>query len=424
MTPTAPPSRPSPDAATPAQPLRIHDGDCWAFFAFDVGYAIDLDAAERLLAAERGVAVCREEIPHGSARRRAPASARFQPAPLRVDQPAPEAAAMDLGGFAPAPTVEVTLFDFGAVSVAYRIPLAGGESGMTLDRMLPLSQCLFECAPLRDDAARRVAALVSRLTGVGGAIDRANIAEIVEDYTVFHVRRWTGGGSRIGAEKRDAGQGAAADLSADRAAVARLLLAEPRDAPLSNQAVESALAVAVSYSDADAAVIDWNAALVLGADEADTLAVLEFANVELLEMRFLDDRLDAALDRSYATLLRRDARGRTPRSPLGFLFDPHRAERRRLAVFQMDSALLFEGVNNAIKLVGDQHLARIYAAAAKRFHLPEWDRSILRKQHTIDGLYQKLADEQANRRMEVLEWIIIILIAVSIVLPFLPWVGK
>ncbi len=39
-------------------------------------------------------------------------------------------------------------------------------------------------------------------------------------------------------------------------------------------------------------------------------------------------------------------------------------------------------------------------------------------------LYQKLADEQASRRMEVLEWIVIILIAVSIVLPFLPGVGK
>lgn len=51
-------------------------------------------------------------------------------------------------------------------------------------------------------------------------------------------------------------------------------------------------------------------------------------------------------------------------------------------------------------------------------------RGILRKQHTIDGLYQQLADEHANRPMEVLEWIIIILIAVSIVLPFIPGVGK
>jgi hypothetical protein len=122
-------------------------------------------------------------------------------------------------------------------------------------------------------------------------------------------------------------------------------------------------------------------------------------------------------------MLRRDARGRLLRSPLGLIFDPHRAERRRLAALQMESAVLFEGVNNALKLVGDQHLARLYAAAAKRFHLADWDRSIMRKLHTVEGLYQKLADEQATRRMEVLEWIIIVLIAVSIVLPFFPGQG-
>ncbi len=62
-----------------------------------------------------------------------------------------------------------------------------------------------------------------------------------------------------------------------------------------------------------------------------------------------------------------------------------------MAALQMESEVLFEGVNNALKPVGDKHMARLCAAAAKRFHLPEW---------------------------------IIILIAVSIVLRFLPGVGK
>jgi len=49
------------------------------------------------------------------------------------------------------------------------------------------------------------------------------------------------------------------------------------------------------------------------------------------------------LDRSYSSLLRRDARGRLPRSPLGLIFDPHRAERRRLAALQRETAVLFRG---------------------------------------------------------------------------------
>jgi uncharacterized Rmd1/YagE family protein len=81
--------------------------------------------------------------------------------------------------------------------------------------------------------------------------------------------------------------------------------------------------------------------------------------------------------------------------------------------------VLFEQVSNALKLIGDQFLARVYAMAGRRFHLADWDRAVTRKLQTIEGIYSKLTDQASERRMEVLEWIIIILIAVSIVLPFL-----
>lgn len=276
--------------------------------------------------------------------------------------------------------------------------------------LAPLAQRLFDCTELREDARGRVRLLGSRLAG---ALDRPELHPFVEDYTVYHARAWTTT-ARSHAEE---------SLTRDARSVAALLLAEADGAVLSDQSLASALSTRVSYSNRDATVIDWNAALVLGVEESDTLAVLEFANIELLQMRLLDDRLDAALDRSYGALLRRDAKGRIPRSPLGLLIDPNRAERRRLAALQMENAILFEGVNNALKLVGDEHLARLYAAAARRFHLADWDLSIIRKLRTVDDLSQKLAEEASARRMEVLEWIIIILIAASMVLPFLPGLG-
>ena len=67
----------------------------------------------------------------------------------------------------------------------------------------------------------------------------------------------------------------------------------------------------------------------------------------------------------------------------------------------------------------DQYLARVYRLASQRFHLAEWDTSILRKLHTLESIYTKIADRATNRRMETLEWIIIVLIAFSILLPFL-----
>jgi uncharacterized Rmd1/YagE family protein len=70
--------------------------------------------------------------------------------------------------------------------------------------------------------------------------------------------------------------------------------------------------------------------------------------------------------------------------------------------------------------LGDQYLARLYRLVSTRFHLQEWDASIIRKLQTLESIYEKIADQAANRRMEVLEWVIIILIAVSIGLEFIP----
>ena len=90
---------------------------------------------------------------------------------------------------------------------------------------------------------------------------------------------------------------------------------------------------------------------------------------------------------------------------------------------QVDGALLFERVTNTLKLLGDQYLARVYRLAAQRFHLEAWDASILRKLETLESIYGKMSNRATTRRMEVLEWIIIVLIAVSIALSFFPMGG-
>jgi uncharacterized Rmd1/YagE family protein len=69
--------------------------------------------------------------------------------------------------------------------------------------------------------------------------------------------------------------------------------------------------------------------------------------------------------------------------------------------------------------LGDQYLARVYKMASLRFHLDDWDASILRKLHTLESIYQKMSDEAVNRRMEVLEAVIIILFVFSIILELL-----
>jgi uncharacterized Rmd1/YagE family protein len=57
---------------------------------------------------------------------------------------------------------------------------------------------------------------------------------------------------------------------------------------------------------------------------------------------------------------------------------------------------------------------------SQRFHLEDWDASILRKLETLESIYGKMSDRAGTRRMELLEWIIIVLITISIAVSFIP----
>jgi len=354
----------------------IATGTCHAVFAYEVGHLIDLEGAERRLAAVAE----RQKVKQ---KRRAPAYFEYRPAPLRVTQ---EAASCDVGAYRTAGSVEVVLYDFGAVSVSFGIPIAGPLAGLPA-----LSQVLYGNEQLAAASRRQVEQVLATL---GDAVVRPRLADFVEDYSIFAIREFT--------EPVEA-----AALSKEHApTVAQILRAEPR--PLSQEEIADAMATRVSYGPRDATFIDADAALVFDPEGEDVEAVLEFANTQLLEMRFLDQQLDDLLDAAYGMLARRGA-GRGP--PPGL---------ERVIELQVDAAMLFEQVTNALKLIGEQYLTRVYGLVSRRFHLAEWDHSITRKLETLESIYSKLTDRAAARRMELLEWIIILLIALSIVIAFLP----
>lgn len=391
-----PPSNPG--LAVPA--VRIHDGVALAMFAYDLALAIDLDHAQRLLTSP-AASIQRESI-HTVKARRTPEYFEFRPAPLRADQQG-EPLVIGSSGTRTDGVVECTLYDFGAACITYRIPLSGD-----LASLLPLANDLYENTALLADSRARAQAL---LDTIAPATRKPCLTSLVEDYVVYHIRHADGL--------------AANELTREtRLLIAQILRAERLE--LSDQQIDDALGVAASYAKDDLLVIDWNAALLVQEPAHDVLAVLEYANVELVELRFMDDRLDEMLDRSYEALQRHDrsAADHLFRRGLGTLDDPSpvlsaRKNLRRIAALQMDSALMFEDINNALKLLGDQYLARVYRLAAQRLHLGDWDASVLRKIDTLNGIYQKANDEQSHRRMETLEWIVIILIAFEVVMTLL-----
>lgn len=364
-----------------AAALSIEKGMCYTLFAYHVALSINLDEAERRISATKQ----RETIKH---KRPAPPYFEYRPAPVRVTQ---DADSLPFGLYRSSTSVDLLLYDFGAVSVIYRIPLNG-----PLANLLALSEELYDNAVLLADSRRRVEDLCAVIQP---ALTRRAISEFVEDYVIFQIEAF-------------ATPCPVRTLCTTYAQEIAQILRVERQA-LAEQEVQDVLSYRMSFGADDVTIVDWNAAWLCDREGDDVRAVLEFANVELLEMRYLDQRLDDNLDRSYETLSRRLW------GPLRILGSYH-ADLRRVAQLQVDSAILFEGVNNTLKLLGDQYLARVYRLVSQRFHLAEWEASILRKLQTLESIYEKMADQAASHRMEVLEWIIIILIAVSIALPFVP----
>lgn len=354
--------------------LIVKRGTCHALYVFDVGLGIDLEKVRRLLARD-------VSVQPATSRRGPKYYGGYQPPPLHLIQ---QTSCAVLGAERTLKT-ELLLYDFGAVTVRYEIPFEGslataGEWSCRLSAEDPL-------------ASRARESVKMLLEKIAAAVRRPHHSDLMEDYLMFEFREVD---SPCSLDQLPARYGAE---------LARILRAEA--GALSAQQIADALSIQLSYGPDDLTLIDWNAAVIFDREAEDVLDVLEFANIELLELRVLDAQLDASLDQSYEMLANLSWQRLLGISELAGL--------RRVGQMQVDAAILFERFSNALKLLGDEYLARVYRAASQRFHLPEWNTSTLRKLETFDSLYRKLSDRNASRRLEILEWIIILLIAFEIV---------
>ncbi len=354
------------------------NGILHAYVAFDWGDELDLEMARNLVPAEV------RDLPR---RRRTPPSIAYRPPPLRFRL---EETTLELPSGVPARArAEATVFDFAAASVSLEIPFCLAQDGLSR-----LASWLADPTPVIRVARAAVITLHQRL--LPAIRDPEWREDLSEEYFVFQFSPGT----------------AAPHLSltaSDGDWLAGLIRLET--AQMSGTEVREALRLNLSYSPDDLFVPDWAAAVLFDADPAchETLEVIEFANLQLLEYRHIDERLDVNMAGAYR-LIRQASRRRLP-----FWRGPERPL-RVLGEFKVEANELFERTGNAFKLVGDQYLARVYDLLVARFHLKEWEESIRRKLEVAEGVYQVVSDQAAGRRAEFMEVIVILLILFEIVL--------
>ncbi|MBM3989922.1 MAG: hypothetical protein FJ298_02830 [Planctomycetes bacterium] len=352
-------------------------GECRALFAFDVAQSIDLAGAARAIHEPSSEGKLGHTHP-------APSYFQFKPPPLRIVQ---RCEPLPIARWTTEATCEVVIFEFGAVLVSFAIALHG-----ELADCVELSCALAADTSLEEAARARALALVA---AIPSHVTKPGLAPVFEDYSVF----------RLSAPML--GEDAERFLAQSGPLLAGILRAER--APLSREVLADALSVRLQYGPDDLTIVDWHAAVVLDDQPEDVLRLLEYANVQLLEMRFLDAQLDVALEDSFRSLTRRETR---------HLLGPFalRRDLRRLSSMQLEAAFLFERVGNTLKVSGDQFPARVLRQAGTRFRLQEWNDAAQRKLAALDNVYDKLHDDASTLRAETLEFLILLLIVFEIVL--------
>jgi hypothetical protein len=357
-------------------------GAAIAYRLFDVGYAIDLDRALDLLASS---APARVRPVRGEAQ-----ALLISNPPITVVL---GVEVLMVGDVAYDAELSARIFDFGVVSLRVRVR---ATPACSWEAFTAFGQRLEEHPGIQQLVDQHLRLITQR---IAPAIDRPILAPIHEEYTVFRVT------AVVDADGQPVGADALAALD-----VVPLLLNESR--PLSPEARRDLLPHRFSYYQDDLAILTWENALVVetGDQDTDLQYILEFANAQLLELRYYDVLLDAELPRLYDAI--EAARARRSLFPgrrfAGLL--------TRLQAQVADSTELVERVENALKVTDDVYLARVYSAALELFRGRAWRAGIDRKLAILRDTYAMLNDEAQAGRSESLELAIVLLIVLELVM--------
>jgi uncharacterized Rmd1/YagE family protein len=78
-----------------------------------------------------------------------------------------------------------------------------------------------------------------------------------------------------------------------------------------------------------------------------------------------------------------------------------------------------ERINNTLKIAGDAYLARVYDEVRRKVDTEKWEGTIRDQLKTLEDIYTILNNRATAARSEMLEMIIILLIALEIVMGLL-----
>lgn len=359
--------------------LRLLDADILCTRIFDVADTIALEAC-RALITKGGT-----EIRRLTLKREGSEYIQLQDPPLKVDL---GTRPLQVAGSARDVKLSASLFYHGAISISVRVPVTKGTS---IEELIPTADELYDSKALDALALEEVDKLRKVLLPT---FEAAHLWDQNEGYTVLLVREIEGKPN--------------ADTVLKEPGLARLLLGEVKEKTLSSTEESEVLGHHYSYTPNDLAIVEWNAAFVYEpSGSEDIVDLLEIANAQLLELRYYDQVLDLELQRIY------DVVGQKQGS---LLASPWKRALRSQMQTLIELSEFLERVENALKIVGDVYLARVYEAGLQQLRIARWTEQVTRKHRLLMQTYGLLKGEIDQGRALTLETMVVILILFEIVM--------
>lgn len=352
-------------------------GNIHLFYCYELAYAVKVDTLEKLLSSQETEGVI-------SMRRSKSHYLRFESLPLIIRLGEEK---VRFQGKTVSVSVQARVFDFGVVSLRFKLPFSGD-----FGELVALSAELFEGEPFLPLSAhylRKIKEIVAP------ALYRPIESDLMEDYAVFHV---------TGTEEPFTGQQL---LERHGKEIAMILRAEERS--LSDQETANALSNGFSYYPDDVLVVDWDRAFLYDKEEyTDHIHIIEFANTQLLDMRYYDRWLDGELD-----TLAREVYAEGTRGPILGGAGVRRLSKRTMTLMT-DVIWLTDQIDNSLKAIDTLYAARVHRAIGARLYLSEWKRGLDRKLSALREMSDTLTVHVYNIRSTILELSIVILILFEI----------
>lgn len=369
------------DATMPSMTSHPLEGVFRLQFSFDIGEEIALDELRELLKLEKPG---REP----GFRRLAPDYMRFERPPLEERLPALKLAT---GEHFPA---RIRYFHYGVISIELELPFRSDWTGLIQLAAKWIDEPALESAA--EETARRQSERIAK------TVRRPSTQLLSEDYTIIELRH--------ALCENGVPMNSSQMLSRYGPEIARIVRGELNS--LSESECAEVLRNAISYSPNDLLVVGWTAALVYEAQSEDpepTIALLEYANTQLLEFRYYDQVLSTVLDQIYNLLRRRSG-------VLGRWRMAREAERLNAMVVEIRE--LTERADHSIKFLSDVFYARMYKMAAARIGVTDYRQLVEDKLRTAADLYRFLMDETHQARAFVLELMIVIILIIDLIFLF------